>query len=58
MSVTANSLLESSSEMKIFQEDDVHHVQKVRIKRFSAQEAKMSVKDNSWLESGEKNNFS
>ena len=37
--------------MKIFHELDVHHVQKVRIKRFWAHEAKMSVTANSWLES-------
>ena len=38
-------------EKKIFQEHDVHHVQKVGIKRFWAQEAKMSQTANSLLRS-------
>ena len=41
MSLTAMSSLESARE-KIFHELDVHHVQKVGIKRFWAQEAEMS----------------
>ena len=44
MSLTANSSLESAtSEKKIFHELDVHHVKKVGIKRFWAQEAEMSL---------------
>ena len=42
MSLTAISSLESA-EKKIFHELDVHHVKKVGIKRFCAQEAEMSL---------------
>ena len=42
MSLTAISLLESAMK-KIFHELDVHHVKKVGIKRFCAQEAEMSL---------------
>ena len=38
-------------EKKIFHELDVHHVQKVGIKRFWAHEAEMSLTPISWLES-------
>ena len=38
-------------EHKIFHELDVHHVQKVGIKRFCAQEAEMSLTATSSLES-------
>ena len=38
-------------EKRIFHELDVHHVQKVGIKRFCAQEAEMSLTAISWLES-------
>ena len=38
-------------EKKIFHELDVHHVKKVRIKRFCAQEAEMSLTAISSLES-------
>ena len=44
-------------EKKIFHELDVHYVKKVRIKRFCAQEAEMSLTDISSLESA-KENFS
>ena len=37
------NLLVSTSEMKTFHELDVHHVQKVEIKRYAAQEAEMSI---------------
>ena len=49
MSLTANSSLESARR-KFFMRD-AHHVYKIRIKRFSAQEAKMSLTANSSLES-------
>ena len=39
-------------EKKIFHELDVHHVQKVGIKRFWAQEAEMSLTVISSVESG------
>ena len=42
-------------EKKIFHELDVHHVQKVGIKRFWTQEAKMSLTTICSLESGEEN---
>ena len=45
MSLTANSLLEWASG-KYFNELDVHHVKKVGMKRFWAQEAKMSLTAN------------
>ena len=44
-------------EKKIFHELDVHHVQKVGIKRFWAQEAKLSLTANSSLESAMKKIF-
>ena len=50
MSLIANSSLESG-EKKIFHELDVHHVWKVGIKRYWAQEAKMSLTAISSLES-------
>ena len=49
MSLTAISF--SKSDMKIFHELHVHHVQKVGIKRFWAQEAEMTLKAISSLES-------
>ena len=42
-------------EKKIFHELDVHHIYKVRITIFWAQDAKMSLKAISSLESGEEN---
>ena len=56
MTLTAISSLESARE-KIFHELDVHHVYKVGIKRFWAQEAKMSLTANSSLGIGEKKIF-
>ena len=50
MSLTAISSLESAR-TKIFHELDVHHIQKVGIKRFWAQEAEMSLTAISSLES-------
>ena len=50
MSLTAYSSLQIGDK-KIFHELDVHHVQKVGIKRFWAQEAEMSLTTNSSLES-------
>ena len=44
-------------EKKIFHELDVHHVQKVGIKRFWAQEAEMSLTTISSLESARENFF-
>ena len=49
MSLTAIKSLDG--EKKIFHEVDVHHVQKVGMKRFWAQEAEMSVTATSLLES-------
>ena len=46
-----NHLLARIGEKKIFHQPDVHHVQRVRIKRFSAQEAEMSLTAKSSLES-------
>ena len=43
------------SEKKIFHELDVHHVYKVGITCFWAQDAKMSLTANTPLESGEEN---
>ena len=43
--------LVQTSEMKTFHELDVHYVQKVGIKRFCAQEAEMSLRAISLLES-------
>ena len=53
MSLTANSA--GIGEKKIFHEHDVHHVQKVGIKRFWAQDTKMSLTANSSLESAREN---
>ena len=50
MSLTANSSLKSARR-KSLHELDVHHVLKVRIKRFWAQEAEMSLTANSSLKS-------
>ena len=50
MSLTANSSLKSARR-KSLHELDVHHVLKVRIKRFRAQEAEMSLTAKSWLKS-------
>ena len=44
-------------EKKIFHELDVHHVKKVRIKRFCAQEAEMSLTAISLLESARRKFF-
>ena len=44
-------------EKKIFHELNVHHVQKVGIKRFWVQEAKMSLTANSSLESARRKFF-
>ena len=44
-------------EKKIFHELDVHHVKKVGIKRFCAQEAEMSRTAMSWLESARREFF-
>ena len=56
MSLTAICSLESD-EKKIFHELDVHHVQKVGIKRFWTQEAEMSLTTICSLEIGEKKIF-
>ena len=48
MSLTAISSFESGE--KIFHELDVHHVQKVGIKRFWPQEAEMALTAIRWLE--------
>ena len=48
MSLTAIKSLEG--EKKIFHELDVHHVQKVGIKRFWAQEAQMSLTATKWFQ--------
>ena len=50
MSLTANSSLKSARR-KFLHELDVHHVWKVGIKRFWAQEAEMSLTANSSLKS-------
>ena len=44
-------------EKKIFHETDVHHVYKVGIKRFCAEEAEMSLRAISSLESARKKFF-
>ena len=44
-------------EKKIFDELDVHHVQKVGIKRFWAHEAEMSLTTNSSLKSARRKYF-
>ena len=49
MSLTANSWFELPRR-KIFHELDVHHVEKVGMKRFWVQEAKMSLTANRSLE--------
>ena len=54
MSLTAISSLEIG-ERKIFHELDVHHIQKVGIKRFWAKEGEMSLTAISSLESAEEN---
>ena len=46
------------SEKKIFHEVDVHHVWKVGIKRFSAQQAEVSLTAIQLAQIGEKKNFS
>ena len=56
MSLTASSTLEC--EPKIFHELDVHHVYKVGITSFWAQDAKMSLTANTPLESARRKNFS
>ena len=53
MSPIANGSLDRRGE--IFHELDVHHVQKVGIKRFWSQEAKMSPTANGSLESARRN---
>ena len=55
MSLTAIKSLEG--EKKIFHELDVHHVQKVGIKRFWTQEAEMSLTRHQLPRIGEKNLF-
>ena len=54
MILTHSSSLESARK-KNFHELDVHHVQKVEIKRFWAQEAEMTLTPISSLESATKN---
>ena len=44
-------------EKKIFHEQDVHHVEKVGIKRFWAQEIEMTLTANSSIESGRRKFF-
>ena len=56
MSLTAISLLEFG-EKKIFHELDVHHVYKVGIKRFCAQDAELSLTAMSLLESAKRKFF-
>ena len=56
MTLTASSSLESARR-KFFHELDVHHVYNVGIKRFWAQEAKMSLTANSCLESARRKFF-
>ena len=56
MSLTANSSLKSAR-TKYFHELDVHHVWKVGIKRFWAQEAEMSLTANSSLKSARRKFF-
>ena len=58
MSLTANRReLARIGEKKIFHELDVHHVQKLGIKRVWVQEAKMSLTANSWFESARRKLF-
>ena len=45
------------NEKKVFHETDVHNVYKVGIKRFCAQEAEMSLRANSSLESARRKFF-
>ena len=54
MSLTCQQLARIG-EKKIFHELDVHHVQEAGIKRFWAQEAKMSLTANSSVESAREN---
>ena len=56
MSLTANSSLKSARR-KFLHELDVHHVFKVGIKRFWAQEAEMSLKAKSSLKSAKRKFF-
>ena len=56
MSLTANSSLKSARRI-FLHELDVHHVQKVGIKRFWAQEAEMSLTTNSSLKSARRKYF-
>ena len=56
MSLTAIRTLESARN-KFFNETDVHHVYKVGIKRFCAQEAEMSLRAISSLESARRKFF-
>ena len=56
MNLTAISSLESA-EKKIFHKLDVHHVKKVGVKRFRAQEAGMSLTAMSSLESARRKFF-
>ena len=56
MSLTANSSLKSARR-KFLHELDVHHVLKVGIKRFWAQEAEMSLTTTSSLESARRKFF-
>ena len=56
MSLTAISSLESAR-TKIFHELDVHHIQKVGIKRFWAQEVEISLTANQLARIGEKKIF-
>ena len=56
MTLTASQLARIG-EKKIFHEFDVHHVYNVGIKRFWAQEAKMSLTANSSSRIGEKRIF-
>ena len=56
MSLTANRSLEIG-EKKIFHELDVHHVQKVAIKGFLAQEAEMSLNSYQLARIGERKIF-
>ena len=56
MSLTTNSSLKSARR-KYFHELDVHHVQKVGIKRFSAVEAEMSLTATSSLQSARRKFF-
>ena len=56
MNLTAKSSLESARR-KLFHQLDVHHIKKVRIKRFLAQQAEMSLTVISSLESARRKCF-